>query len=227
MTSDGTGNFTGGLEDVNNAGTVSAAPVPFTGSSAAGGSVGGRVIVNLSGFFPATQLVIYPSIGGLLMLQTDGTNITGGAAFAQTSTSLTASAGYGLNLSAFNVSNGVEEDDIAEFITSGAGFTGLVDINDQGSPSLPQALVGTYNAPDSTGRGTATTTEHGNPFVSFTFYVVDSSTFLLLETDSNQIGVGVFELQNAAAAGAAQPGLSVVRPTARTSVRSHGSLRHK
>src|ERR1700721_1489820 len=59
MNSDGNGNFTAGLEDSNVNGAVSSST--FTGAAAAGGSVGGRVLVNLAGFVPATQLVIYPS----------------------------------------------------------------------------------------------------------------------------------------------------------------------
>ncbi|MGD0600382.1 MAG: hypothetical protein ABR988_11195, partial [Terriglobales bacterium] len=103
MTStDGLGDFSGGLEDINNAGTP-VAQVPFSGVPAAGGpGVGGRVIVNLSGFVPATQWVIYPSSGGLLMLETDSLNLTVGVAYAQTATSFTAPASYGLNLSGVN-----------------------------------------------------------------------------------------------------------------------------
>ena len=219
MTSDGTGNFTGGLEDVNNAGVVSTTPVSFSGTAASGGSVGGRVIVNLTGFFPATQLVIYPSTGGLLIMETDLNNISGGAAFAQTSTSLAASQGYGMNLSAFN---SVEEDDIAEFTTSSTGLSGLVDLNDEGNTLFDKKLTGSYSATDSTGRGTATTN-----YFNGTFYVVNSSAFLFLETDSNQVGVGFFELQNPPPTpGAAQPSL-IMRPSARPSAKPHGSLRHR
>jgi hypothetical protein len=227
MTSDGTGNFTGGLEDVNDNGTISVAPVPFTGTAAAGGSVGGRVIVNLTGFVPATQWVIYPSSGGLLMLETDSATVTVGAGYAQTSQTFAASQNYGLNLSAVNTGNGsgsFEEDDIAQFTTTSTGFSGIVDINDEGSTSFDQSFSGTYTAPDSTGRGTATTTANNNQFVSFTFYVVDSSTVLLLETDSNQIGTGTIELQSAPAAhAAARSAVSLVRPI----LRAHTALRRK
>ncbi len=56
MTSDGTGNFPSGLEDLNEGGTVSSGQIPFSGIGTSGGSVGGRVIVNLSGFIPATSV---------------------------------------------------------------------------------------------------------------------------------------------------------------------------
>ncbi len=221
MTSDGTGNFTGGLEDVNDNGTVSVAQVPFSGLAAAGGSVGGRVVVNLTGFTPATQWVIYPSTGGLLMLETDAASVTLGAAYAQTSQTLAASQNYGFNLTGFNLSIGLEEDDIAQFTTTSSTFTGAADVNDDTNLIRDQALSGSYTLDSpATGRGEATTTN----FVNYTFYVVDSSTVLLLETDSNQIGVGSFELQSAPGA----PGTAQARiGMAHAAVRGHAALRSK
>jgi hypothetical protein len=59
---------------------------------------------------------------------------------------------------------------------------------------------------DSNGRGTVATA----PF-NFDFYVIDSSTFLLLVTDT-QIGTGIFELQNAAGSSGAVAGVSPLHP---------------
>lgn len=223
MTSDGTGNFSAGLEDINNAGSVSPAQVAFTGTSAPGGSVGGRVIVNMSGFQPAIQYVIYPINGAVLMLETDSSGaLTSGTAYAQTSQAIQASLGYGLNLSAFNIAGPFEEDDIAEFVTTSNGFTGILDINDEGSTTFKQPLTGSYT-PDSpaTGRGFATTTN----FFSFEYYVVNASTVVFLETDSTQVGVGTLELQSAStlSPGIAKPAISIVHPSAR----AHGALRPK
>jgi hypothetical protein len=228
MTSDGTGNFSNGLEDVNNNGTVSPAQLPFSGTAAPGGSVGGRVLVNMSTFTPAIQYVIYPSSAGVLMLETDSLALTTGVAYAQTSQTFAASQGYGLNLSAFNTGNGTgifEEDDIAEFATSSTGFSGLVDINDQGLLSFDQTFSSsTYTPPDSTGRGFAATVEHGNnTFISYLFYVVNGSTVLLLETDSTQIGTGTIGLQNAASPGGVQPPMAIAHPP----MRARGAFRHK
>ena len=229
MTSDGTGNFSNGLEDINDAGTVSVAQLAFSGTlnAAASGPVGGRVVVGLTGFVPASEWVIYPSSGGLLILETDSVTASG-AAYAQTSQTL-AATNYGFNLSATNISNvgigggAFEEDDIAQFLTTSTTFSGVVDINDTnaGVGTSSQSLSGSFpNTPpvDATGRGMATTTN----FANFTFYVVDPSTVLLIETDSNQIGAGIFETQTAPAAqAAARQAISVVHPA----VRSHGAIR--
>jgi len=228
MTSDGTGNFPSGLEDVNNGGNISPAQIPFSGvlDAAASGPVGGRVVVNMSTFVPAIQYVMYPSSAGVLMLETDSLAITTGTAVAQTSTTL-AATNYGFNLSATNISEvssggpPFEEDDIAQFLTTTSSFTGVVDINDEGSITPPQALSGSFpNSPpvDATGRGIATTTN----FASFVFYVANDSTVLLVETDTNQIGAGTFETQSTPGAKAAVSRVtSVVHPA----VRLHSDLR--
>ncbi|MGA7686212.1 MAG: hypothetical protein WCC32_06015 [Terriglobales bacterium] len=197
--SDGTGNFSSGLEDLNNNGSVPA-QISFSGAAASGGSVGGRVLVNLTGFAPATQWVIYPSVGGLLMLETDSLNTTVGVAYGQTSgATLSTTQGYGFNLSAFNTSGDYIENDIAEFASGANAYTGAMDINDDdgaGTDLLTgQGFDVSFTGPDSTGRGTATTTLAGSPYLSFDFYMVDDSTALVLEIDNNQIGGGNFGLQ--------------------------------
>jgi hypothetical protein len=235
MTDNGT-NVTGS-EDVNNDGNV-VTGATFTGNAGAAGSVGGRVVVTLTGFNPASTLVLYPSVGGTLLLEIDSANVTVGAAYAQQSVTTGLSAAsqpFGFNLSAVNVSGGTgafyEEDDIAQFTTNASnGFSGAVDINDDygnGTYTLSSdlALSGTYTlaSPASSG-GSATTTAGGSAFVSFNFYPVSDSQFLVLETDSTQIGAGTFELQSPpSSALASRRAISIVRPLART----HAALRHK
>src|ERR1700678_4298339 len=198
------GNTFTGNEDVNANGNVSTSPVPFTGSAAAGGSIGSRSLVSLTAFVPATSWVVYPSSGGLLMLENDDQAVTNGAAYAQTSgAALAASQGYGLNLSAFNPTQGYVEDDIAQFDTTSTAFNGIIDINDNtgGGNSLNSVGLGatyTLDSSPATGRGEAVTTAGGDDYISFTFYAVTNSQFLLLETDGTtgpggaQIGTGTF-----------------------------------
>jgi hypothetical protein len=52
-----------------------------------------------------------------------GTGFLLGSALPQTSSTLAASQGYGMNLTGVNT---VEEDDIAEFTTTSSGFSGLI-----------------------------------------------------------------------------------------------------
>jgi hypothetical protein len=234
MTSDGAGNFPSGLEDINNGGSVTP-QLGFSGAlnAAASGPTGGRVVVDLNSFFPATQWVIYPSSGGLLLLETDSGNVTVGTAFAQQAgAALAPSKPYGFNLAAFNITGPNLEDDIAQFTTTSTGFKGVVDINDNfGNINFlsSAALTGSYTLDSpATGRGEATTTAGGNTFVGFTFYAVDASTILLLETDNNQIGTGIFQMQTPPAEDMAHSHISPVHPTVfRPAVRPQGAPRHK
>jgi hypothetical protein len=220
------GIVTTGLEDVNDGGA------PFQSTTVSGtipALAGGRSVLTLNNFIngglngaPGTYaFAAYPftsnGVTGFQLLEIDGAGITSGAAFVQTGTTLAGSQGYGLNLSALNSAG--EEDDIAEFVTTSTGFSGLLDVNDvsdQGSLGFQQPLNGSYTAADSTGRGTFTTTN----FFNGNFYVVDSSTFLILETDTSQVGLGVVELQGTpAASAAARSVVSALRPAAR----AHGA----
>jgi hypothetical protein len=217
------GTTVSGSEDVNDAGTV-VTQTTFSGMAGAAGSVGGRVVASLSGFNPATSVVLYPSGGGTLMLEIDGSNLTVGAGQTQQAgAALAASQALGFNLSAVNISGGAgalyEEDDIAQFTTTSSGFTGAIDINDEGTLSPGQALVGSYTlASPATNGGSVTTTAAGSQFVSFNFYPVSSGQFLVLETDGNQIGAGTFEAQSPTAQVAQSSHMSmmplVVRPRA-------------
>jgi hypothetical protein len=195
MTIDGISAISNGLEDINDNGTVPA-PQSFSGSYAPSGSVGGRSLFSLTGFTGATQFVAYPTASaGVEMLEIDNGGLLGGAAFAQTpGATLTSSQGYGLGLAAVNIGGiggAFEEDDIAEFTTTGGAFSGLIDINDQGTLSFDQKFNGTV-APDSpaTGRGILTS----NVF-NGVFYAVDSANILVLEADTNQVGTGSLQLQ--------------------------------
>jgi hypothetical protein len=223
----------GGIEDFNDAGSVNTDNAFGGGFSAISG---GRSVLTLSTFVNGAAngvsgtytFAAYPftsnGVSGIQLLEIDGAGVTSGTAFVQTSTAQPATQGYGLDLSAINLNNGFgtffEEDDIAEFTNSSSGFTGIVDINDDFSPvSYDQAFSGTYPS-----AGTATTTEHGNTFVSYNFYPVNASTFLLLEIDGNQVGTGIFEQQNASGTpGTAQPGFSMLH----TMVAPHAAMQHK
>jgi len=225
----------GGVEDFNDDGIVGQ-DTSFGGGFAA--LSGGRSVLTLSSFVNGAANALpgsytfaaYPfvsnGVNGIQLLEIDSTVVNGvtlGAAFVQTSTSLAASQGYGMNLSAINIPGGnfaapFEEDDIAEFVTTSTGFSGIVDINDEGTITPRVSLRGSYTAP-SGGRGTITT----NVF-NGTFYAVNGSTLLFLETDINQIGLGIIEQQSASGIpGAVHSTVSMLRPV----VSPHGAFRRK
>ncbi len=103
--------ITAGLEDFNDGVSVSQAN-SVTGNIS--GVSGGRSVLSLSGFVNGApnnipgnyRFAAYPFTfgggggSGMQLLEIDGLGITSGAAYAQTSATLAASQGYGLNLSA-------------------------------------------------------------------------------------------------------------------------------
>jgi hypothetical protein len=237
MVTDGAGNITtASSEDVNDGGTV-----PATASFSAqysGAGTGRFILNNFSNFVGGTKYAAYPSTGGLLLLEIDGTGLMVGAAYPQTSgATFAASQGYGLNLSGTNLSGAgsitgtsspVEVDDIAEFAANSSGATviGVIDENYDpgGFPNYGLALSGTYLAPDSNGRGQIaanagnSTNSTLNGGFGLTFYTVDGTTFPFIETDGNgQVASGVFVAQNpsAAAAAIAKPHMFIAPPLVR------------
>jgi hypothetical protein len=190
LTFNSDGTISGGSEAVNNDGSFLS--VSFTGTYTA--LAGGRSVLNLSGFTPATEFSIYPSSGGLIMEEIDtDVALTSGTGFAQTATTFSTTGGYGFNLSASNLSAGIEIDYIAAFTATGSTITGTLDENDEGSTQPGQALSGTYGA---TGGGLGTLTFGGGNF-NADYFIASTSNVLLIEADAGQVGVGSFVGQSA------------------------------
>lgn len=194
LTSDGS-TLSNGIEDFDDAGVTGTITTGLGGSATFECC---RYLVQLNGFVNGngavagtTTFAAYPSSGGIQMVEVDGLGVTSGVAYLQTGTALAATQGYAFNLTASN-GNGFEEDDIAEFTTTSSSFSGVIDINDQGTTSFKQTLNGTYTADSNpvTGRGTIS----ANAF-NGAYYTIDNSTALFLEADSDQLGVGSMQLQ--------------------------------
>jgi hypothetical protein len=222
ITSDGMSQITAGLEDVNDEGEVAESP-RVGGSFTASGP---RASLTLNGIYngylegntPFTgnyTFAAYPFNGGVVLLETDnggGTSlgISGGDAFVQGATSLSSAAGYALNLTGAN-SDG-EADMIAEFTTSSSALSGIYDANNLGLLVLDASLGsnGVYSAAAS-GTGSAQFPQlqtTGNSYLGaldFTYFVVDGSTAILLETDSGQTATGVLLQQG----GSPSPGVTL------------------
>jgi hypothetical protein len=239
LTSDGSSTISGGLEDINDAGNVGQAP-SINGGIA---SAGGRTVLTLNGIYNggwggtspteagnyafAAYPYTYNGAVGVELLEIDGAGgITAGTAYLQSSTSIAASQGYGLNLSGENT-NG-EADLIAEFTTTSTSATGLYDVNNSAGLLISDYSLGssaTYST-GTNGRGTFSfpnlQTNNTNSVIgalNFTYYTVDSSTAVFIETDTSatagnpQVAVGTFQLQNSSSAdlkAAALPHFSMV-----------------
>ena len=205
---DGSGNIVSdSVQDVNDFGVAST--VNFSGSYTA--LTGGRAELTLTNFIngndglgcSACLFAVYPSSGGLQMLEIDDAGSTNGIAYPQTATTLASGEGYGMNLSGLFVTanSGSSEDDIAEFTNNNGNFSGIIDFNDQGSTAFKNTFTSTYAAdPTVSGRGTVVP---GQNSYNLTTYVVDSSTAVVVSTEANMndayIALGALVKQNASA----------------------------
>jgi hypothetical protein len=227
VTADANGTLSNGTEDYNDSGTTGTV-TSFGGScNSVAPFPSGRCVLSLSGFSNGILnnfvFAAYPSSGGIQLLEIDNLGMLQGTAFAETATSFNTSAGYGLNLTGLNSSGPV--DDIAQFNTTTAttnNITGVLDENDFGSLTGNEALSGTYGAATS-GRGSMALNSSNGP-LTLEYYVVDSSTVLVIEGDSSQVSAGMFQLQSSgSSAAAAQTHMAVAHPL----THPHGALRHK
>jgi hypothetical protein len=234
-TTDVNGNLINGFEDFNNAGNA-VPSVGFAGSCLT--FVAGRCQLAMTGFTNGLssnlQFAAYPSSGGILLLQDDSAGITQGTAYTQTATSF-AQAGYGLNLSGVNAcGNGTncEVDTIAQFNagspTSNPNVTGILDENDITTPNPHVSLSGLYT-PDSpaTGRGSISDNNIGTLIgtLNLEYYVVDPSDIVFIQVDTEQVSVGLFQLQTSQQGGVKPQVLTlhaVLRPRG-----AHASWKHK
>lgn len=232
IVTDGAGNVTSSsAEDINDFGLVATTPIGFTGNYSAV-TAGRSVFTFVTGFVNGNNgigctncaFAAYPSAGGLQLLEIDNGGTTTGIAYAQSATSLSTAQGYGMNLAGVNFGNlsAFEEDAIAEFTNNNGSFTGLIDFNDQGATTPNQKFTSSYTA-DSTISGRGVISPGSNAF-NLVSYVVDGSSAVFIETDSNQVGLGSFSLQNASAQSSAVAARLAV---ARISVGAKRALRRR
>ncbi len=210
---DATGNIkSDSVEDINDA------LVPGTFGSIAGTAAitaistplaGGRTeITFVTGFVNGNDGVAcssncifaaYPSSGGLQLLEIDDGGITSGVTYAQSASTLASGEGYGMNQTGIaSTPNGVfSEDDIAEFTNNNGGFSGIIDINQQGAPFFQNAFSADYSA-DTTVAGRGSISPNNNGYF-LTTYVVDNSTAVAVSSDNTFVGLGALVTQNSGA----------------------------
>ncbi len=189
---DGNGGISGGVEDVNNGGNV-VQNLTLSGSYSVAAT--GRGTMTLTNPTGTSTFVIYPSTGGVLLLETDAVIVSSGTALAQTGAPFSNSSvqgNYGLNLSGSQA--GFEIDTAAQFNAGGNGqLTGSLDVNNGGSLFQGLALNGTYSV-SGKGRGTMVL-QNSTGTLNLDFYLVNGSRALFIEVDATLPSVGEFDTQ--------------------------------
>jgi len=197
LNTDGAGNIVNtSVEDVDNSGTLATAAA-VTGTYSVSASTG-RGTMQLNGGLSTLNLVVYPSTGGVQMLDVDASIVASGAALSQSGgpfSNASLNGGFGLNFSGANFSGlGAEVDAIGQFTTSGTGtLSGALDLNSGGALGANLALNGTYSVA-ANGRGTGTLTSSAGT-QDIGVYMVNSSRALFIQSDAIQVATGLFVKQ--------------------------------
>lgn len=214
FTSDGAGNISGGVLDVNNNGVTTLnttlGSCPYTVDSTTGrvdlrlfagsGTCGAGASSSVSEF-----AVYQTAAGSAVMLELDSTAIATGNAYVQNLalpaggnlTSLTGS--FALNLAGQGINSPFRQDLSGQVGLTGAAVSGgNIDINPAGPPILkdPIGTTSTIATPGATGRGTALLVAT-NPGVKYNlvYYIANDNTALVLDSDPRVIATGVFARQ--------------------------------
>jgi hypothetical protein len=150
----------------------------------------GRGTMNLATTVGTFNFAIYPSSGGVIILEIDNRFLTTGAALQQQATAFNAASlqgTYGMNFTASN--NGSELDSIAEFTADGVSrLTGIIDLNNSGGITFGQGLTGTFTAA-ANGRTTMTLkTPLGTQ--NLVVYLVNGTRALFVEIDGAIVAAG-------------------------------------
>jgi len=190
LNTDGAGNIvSGSVEDVNNGGTINTNQA-LTGTYMVAATGRGTLNLNVATF------AIYPSTGGIQILEIDNNTVNSGTAFQQSGSfsNSTINGRYGANITGVAAPS-TEFDAVYQLTANGNGtLTGAQDINLGGTLSANLAFNGvTALASNGRGPGGKLNTAAGN--LSVIYYAVNSSRILFIEVDSNAVAVGSFSQQ--------------------------------
>jgi hypothetical protein len=205
VTIDASGNVTAGEQDYND-GFAITSPQP-TGDSITGGTLTvdattGQGTLTLvtnnanvgSSTTPGTETLAVQFVNSdhALITQFDGSATSSGSMDMQTSLSSAPAGSFAFTLS--GVDPGYGPVGIGGvFTTPTAAATDVVDANDDGDNTSVVAtpLTVSLGAPDSFGRGIATTSmEYGGTAISFNYYVVGPEVVRIIDVDETDSAVG-------------------------------------
>jgi hypothetical protein len=150
----------------------------------------GRGTLTLNTAAGTFSLIIYPSSGGVLVLEIDNRFLTSGTALQQQTTAFTAGSFQGIYGMNFTGSTGTSElDSISEFTADGVSkVNGIIDINNSGGITFGQAMNGTYVA-NANGRfALSLQTPLGSQ--STIAYLVNGSRAVFIEVDGGLVAAG-------------------------------------
>lgn len=201
---DGKGDITSGEEDVNSGAGIFG-PVTFTGSYTVG--TDGRTTLQLnptasSGLNPETFDAVLTSNSHARLIRYDAYATGIGGLDLQDSAAFNTAALKGnlvLSLDGIDVTGTIPTTagiGLLSFDGASAVSSGLMDLNNNGSTTIGNAVSGSYavDSPASNGRGEFTVSGGAGTF-DFVFYIVGAGQIKLISTDTSPVWGGTAQVQ--------------------------------
>jgi hypothetical protein len=192
-----------GLISYNDLSTLTATPSTLSAGGTYSVDTFGRVtMTNLTDGVETFNLQVYlKGDGQALAISMDSTDVLGGMAFGQNGTFTNASffGSYALAAGGADVTNENPLFTVGPVTADGvSAFTGFADINWL-TPTADQTVTGSFAA-DVSGEfltGTITGLDVTTPanVDNFTYYPIDTTRIVTIESDANQLTLGFFDLQ--------------------------------
>jgi hypothetical protein len=201
FTANGSGSITSGREDIHQLGTFPGlSSAVLTGSYSIGKDGNGTLTLNVSGGTETWFITMVSSSKFYLTEADDSITFSANAAGQGEQQDPTVLSGIPSGTFAFRVHQAIPTPPsgamVGQFTATGGSAVGQVDTEQLGVlSSSPAVLSGTFALLDSLGRGTFKATIGGTA-TNFNYYLVNATTLLLLESDSNALGLGRAEAQS-------------------------------
>ena len=200
---DGNGHITGGEDDFAEGSSVVTHVIAASTYSISSDGTGQATInfTNNGGFQVALSLVNSPTAYlAVNVIAPNGTSLFAngtGVALKQTTSAFAAapSGPFVFSLRQLSTAQGSSAAVGAFAVASGAITAGSVDVV-RNSAQSSTTLTGSFNAPDTNGRGTGTFTDGLGVTAPFAYYVVDSSHLRLFSTATGNMGIGQAQAQS-------------------------------
>jgi hypothetical protein len=195
FTADGNGNITGGRDDFAERTTITSGS--STGSYSISNDGTGTFAISISDGRVLQLALTLLSSSKVYLMVTQTFDLANGAGIAekQDPAAFTATPSGTFTFRTHTVSTAQGSASTAGVFTVASGtVSGSEDVNRAGTLSAP-TFTGSFNAPDTSGRGTVTFTDSANITSSFIYYVVDAKNLRFFSTNNGAPGLGRAETQ--------------------------------
>ena len=198
FTADGNGNITGGTDDFSEGTTITSGS--STGAYTISNDGTGVLAISISDGRALQLAVTLVNSSRVYLMVTQTFDFANGAGIAE----LQDPAAFAVPPSGtftfrnHNVSTAQGSSaTVGVFTVSGGTVSGSEDVNRAGVLSSP-TFTGSFNSPDTSGRGTGTFTDNSNVTSTFIYYVVDTNNLRFFSTNNGAPGLGRAETQTGA-----------------------------